>query len=49
MLVAENTINNVNELIKRFFQHHRTWDNFLGFGNVEWALHNFNNVFPSFS
>lgn len=45
MLVAENTINNVNELIKRFFQHNRTWDNFLGFGNVEWALHNFNNVF----
>lgn len=45
MFVSQNTINNVNELIKRFFQHNRTWDNFLGFANVEWALSNFSGVF----
>lgn len=45
MFISQNTINNVNELIKRFFQHNRTWDNFLGFSNIEWCLHNFGNVF----
>jgi hypothetical protein len=45
MFVSQETINNVNELIKRFFQHNRSWDNFLGFCNVEWALSNFNSVF----
>ena len=45
MFITDTTVNNVNELIKRFFQHNRTWDNFLGFSNVEWALHNFNGVF----
>lgn len=45
MLVSQITIDNVNALIKRFFQHNRTWDNFLGFANVEWALSNFEGVF----
>ena len=45
MFISQTTIDNVNALIKRFFQHNRTWDNFLGFSNVEWALHNFNGVF----
>lgn len=45
MLISQITINNINELIKRFFQHNRTWDNFLGFSDVEWAMHNFSGVF----
>ena len=45
MLVSQITIDNVNALIKRFFQHNRTWDNFLGFANVEWALSHFEGVF----
>lgn len=45
MLVSDITINNINELIKRFFQHNRSWDNFLGFASVEWALSNFSSVF----
>lgn len=45
MFISQTTIDNVNDLIKRFFQHNRTWDNFLGFSNIEWALHNFNGVF----
>ena len=45
MFVSDKTINNINELIKRFFQHNRSWDNFLGYSSVEWALSNFSRVF----
>lgn len=45
MLITDATINSVNNLIQRFFQHNRTWDNFLGFAGVEWALSNFEQKF----
>lgn len=45
MLITEETQEKLNLLIQRFFQHNRSWDNFLGFSNVEWALSNFSAVF----
>nr|DAH50349.1 MAG TPA: hypothetical protein [Caudoviricetes sp.] len=45
MLISEETQEKLNLLIQRFFQHNRSWDNFLGFSNVEWALNHFSEVF----
>lgn len=45
MLISEETQEKLNLLIQRMFQHNRTWDNFLGFSNVEWAFNHFNEVF----
>lgn len=45
MLISEETQEKLNLLIQRFFQHNRSWDNFLGYSNVEWALSHFGEVF----
>lgn len=45
MLINEETQEKLNLLIQKFFQLNRTWDNFLGFSNVEWSLSNFNKIF----
>lgn len=45
MLISEETQEKLNLLIQRMFTHNRTWDRFLGFADVEWALNNFNKIF----
>lgn len=45
MLISEETQEKLNLLIQRFFQHNRSWDNFLGYSNVEWAFNHFNEIF----
>lgn len=45
MLISEETQQKLNLLIQKFFQLNRTWDNFLGYSNVEWALSNFSSIF----
>jgi hypothetical protein len=45
MLISDETQEKLNLLIQRFFQHNRSWDNFLGYSNVEWAFNHFNEVF----
>ena len=44
MLISEETQQKLNLLIQKFFQLNRTWDNFLGYSNVEWALSNFSSI-----
>lgn len=45
MLISEETQEKLNLLIQKFFQLNRTWDNFLGYSNVEWAFSHFNEIF----
>lgn len=47
MLISKETEEKVNLIIQRMFYHNRTWDRFLAFSSVEWALSNFNSVFHS--
>lgn len=45
MLINEETIEVLNKLIQKMFQHNRTLDNFLGFSNVAWSWSNFSTYF----
>lgn len=45
MLISEQTKGTLYKLSQKFFQMNRTWDNFLGFSNVEWAFSTFSSIF----